>query len=811
MDKNLDHIAEELFAKLRSQFSKIKLGDENSETTDEEHNARSFEFPYEDQERALGTVTVTISEEDGLVAIYSNDIMENQSNFVKKRFFNFLKELREFAKQNVMSFDTRDIAKDNLEKRDYKHLSKKHGEGNMNESKLWGTARTSYQEIGEAKIVVKHSAPINFDNPAGRTQRIESIYIENAVGERFRYPFKHLNGARALAQHVSHGGNPYDSIGQYVVGLSEELANLRMFKGYVDRHPLISETMGSVQDKVANRIDFVKKEIFTLQNPTHYSTFAESFTVSEKQEIPEDIMNDLVDRLTVRSFKEELKSVFPFIYKLIDESDIPVKELTAEDLISEEKCSVCEMDPCDCDHKETKEVKEFADYERMINRIAEDTTIFSDNEDAKAEAIDRLNQLIGAPMPVGVDGTNAIESLGEIIDDEELMDVFKELADIDPESDARDILKDYITIKDEENGTDVLSQLNFSDEEETPTAPPEPEVAAEPVAAEPAPAAPAPAQPAPVAETDNSPPWDVDPKDKQSKPVTPGKHGQGYSQARHLARQGMAKAIAKAKKAGATSETLINFGNKQVTLETLAKMVGMQVEDSVTSNQGELVEFIKSMFDETTGQFPKGEEGVRIACEKKFGENVSGLAEKVMSQLQNINEMNRVKKLAGLNEFDVKLMQPTNAGTNSMFGADIAGSPEVKAIIKTMKPEDYIETNKFKQEYPSADTYLEKNKWADVLRGRQHQDMYNFVQRYNRDNNNLSIAQWLEKAKNSIKGAVTGQPAEPVSYNAARFDPTTKKTHGYGMDTTKPEKQFPANESNELESLTAMLRIAGLR
>ena len=155
-----------------------------------------------------------------------------------------------------------------------------------------------------------------------------------------------------------------------------------------------------------------------------------------------------------------------------------------------------------------------------------------------------------------------------------------------------------------------------------------------------------------------------------------------------------------------------------------------------------------------------------------------------------------------LNEFDVSLMQPTNANTNRMFGAHIAGTPEVKAIVAQMEPADYVETNKFKQQYPSADTYLEKNKWRDVVMGRQHQDMYNFVQRYNRDNNNLSIAQWLEKAKNSIKGAVTGQPAEPVSYDAARFDPNAR---GYGQDVTKPEKAFPMKESNEIVKLSKML------
>ena len=338
------------------------------------------------------------------------------------------------AKQRFMNFDTRDISKSNLEKRDYEYMANKHGEGTMSESKLFGTSRTSYQQLGDAKLIVKHSAPVNFENPAGRAQRIESIYIENAQGERFKYPFKHLNGARALATHVAHGGNPYDSIGGYVIGLSEELNNLRMFKSYVDRNPVVSEAMGSIQSKVLERIDSVKKEIHNLQNSARYSAFAESFEESQSADIPEDIMNDWIDRLTIRTFNEELKNVFPYIFKLIDESDIPVKDLTIEDLVTEEECKVCGMDPCDCDHsKDTKEVKEFADYERHLNRIiGERTDIFSDQEESKQAAIDKLNQLIMQPMPVGTDGNNATESLTDVIDDDELMDVFRELADVIP-------------------------------------------------------------------------------------------------------------------------------------------------------------------------------------------------------------------------------------------------------------------------------------------------------------------------------------------------------------------------------------------
>ena len=336
MNKNLSNIADELFGKIRTQFPKVKLRDEDRNTTDEPELARFFNFDYHHNRVPLGAIDISISEKDGLVIIYSNDIVEEKDEFVKNKFYNFLQELREFAKQRLMNFDTRDISKSNLDKRDYEFMSKKNnGEDTMSESKLYGTSKTSYQQLGDAKLIVKHSAPVNFENPAGRAQRIESIYIENAQGERFKYPFKHLNGARALATHVAHGGTPYDSIGGHVIGLSEELSNLRMFKQYVARNPMVSEAMGSIHTKVMERIDAVKKEIHSLQSATRYVEFAENFHASDAKEIPEDVMNDWIDRLTIRTFNEELKNVFPYIFKLIDEGDIPVKELSADDLLAE--------------------------------------------------------------------------------------------------------------------------------------------------------------------------------------------------------------------------------------------------------------------------------------------------------------------------------------------------------------------------------------------------------------------------------------------------------------------------------------------
>lgn len=597
MDKNFNSVAKELFGKIRTQFPKIQLGDANSKVTDRPEDARFFEFDFVIDGKNIGTVSASISEDDGLVVMCGNDLVGEQPDSIKRKWFNFLRELREFAKQNMMNFDIRDIAKSNLDKRDYQMLANNSGEVAMAESKLWGTSKTSFQEMGEAKLIVKHTKPVNYDLPAGRTMHIENIFIENSQGERFRYPYKHLNGARALATHVAHGGTSYDNIGQHIIGLSEELNKLRMFKGYVDRNPVVSEAMGAINSKVYERIDQVKKEIHSLQNPNYYKTFAESFTDAEEQMIPEDLVNDWVDRLTIRSFNEELKNVFPYIYKLVGENVAPIKELSPEDLLNTESM--------DIQDSVNNEIEELTNFESYLNKlVSEESDLFNDDE-SQSVAIQKLNQLVSQEFPVGADGTNAIQSLKGIIDDQEFTNALQELGKVSPEMDIRSVLQSYLQKKDEENGTDIASKISFGSTAPAPEAPP----------AEPAAAAPAP-EPAPVAESS------------------------------------LVKAVKKAVTSGMQLEDTFNIGEKTFTLKDAIERAGLKVEEffaeEVSSDHQEVVEFVKSMYDETTGSFPKGETGVLISVQKEFGDDAARVAQNIIGELSAVYESQRIKQLAGL-------------------------------------------------------------------------------------------------------------------------------------------------------------------
>lgn len=636
MNANLDKIAQELYGKIQTRFPSIKIGDEQANVLSKKEDipkARFFEFEYEEDGEPLGTIAITLDPADGIIVQVSGDLVNDKMS--DHAVFKFLRSFRQFAKDRLLKFDIQNIGKSNLDKRDYQFQAKRKEPAIM-ENKLYGTSKVSYQNLGEARLIIRHNQHINPELAAGRTMHIESIYIENADGERFKYPFKHLNGARALAEHIKHGGNPYDSIGKHVIGLSEELSQLRKFKGYVSRQPMISEAMGAVTDRVVERIEEIKKEIQHLQRPAFYEAFAENFEEKDETIIPENIVDDLIDRLTVRTFNEELKAAFPFIYKLIDESELPIREINPEEILDETMCPDCYKDPCQCynddDERVTKEeFSEMINFESFMEDIVREDKdeIFSPNKTAKLRAIDKLNQVLSQELQGGPEGINAIESLKGLIDDEALNDT---LRNADPNLDVRPLIQQFLLANKDKfpgNAVETLGLIKFSGEKEpVPAQPPEP---AQPPTPEAEPAM-EPTIPAPEAE-----------------PV-----------AENLSR--IKSAIQRACEAGAELDTVLEFGYKTMTMHDAIEECGMKVEDFGFVNPEvngleEMLKFVSGFYNRDEKNFPLGGQRIKIKVKKGFedGEFPNAQPQDLMKVLKFIDlkdpsrgEHNDIVKLAGI-------------------------------------------------------------------------------------------------------------------------------------------------------------------
>jgi hypothetical protein len=137
-----------------------------------------------------------------------------------------------------------------------------------------------------------------------------------------------------MARHVSEGGNPYDGFGQHVVTLSEELSKLKKFKTHVNRSKVMAEGLSQYMDIIEGRVKSIKKELEAIQKPNRYSEIAETFDTVDLEEVPENVQANWIDELTIRQFNEELKDVFPYVYRLIGEHT-KSDEITPDSLAEE--------------------------------------------------------------------------------------------------------------------------------------------------------------------------------------------------------------------------------------------------------------------------------------------------------------------------------------------------------------------------------------------------------------------------------------------------------------------------------------------
>lgn len=657
MEANLDQVAKELYGKIQTRFPDIKIADESAAVLSKKEDipkARFFEFEYEEHGEPLGTIAISLDGDDGIVIKASGDLVdESDPDDTHRGAYQFIRSFRKFARSHMLNYEVNNMGKSNLNKRDYEFHAKS-GEEPMMESKMWGTSKVSYQDLGETRLVVKHAKPVNTDLAAGRTMHIESIYIDNKAGERFRYPVRHLNGARAMAQHIGHGGNPYDAIGQHVVSLSEEMAKLRMFKGYVSRTPVVSEAMGTVNDKVIERIETIKKQLHQLQNAKHYEAFAESFAPAESKDIPEEIMLDWVDRLTVRSFKEELKDVFPYIYKIVDESELPVADLDPEDVL--EKDSVI-TDSYIANYRSEDAFKEAEEFEYFIDSLLENEDTQMDVLGGDADAIQALKDAIAQGELLGdLNQSNVVSQFFN--DDETLKNIIDNTSGND---DAWPIIKAWLNQENPDIGGQVFPEESAEEPAPEPVAPPEPAPAPAPAPVEPpAAGAPAAAPVAPVAEGEDLPWHDKTPHDapkgtfkKKAKP------GHEMDRARALAQ--------KFAKKGATPDTKIG----ESTLGALMAEYGLTPEEcGMRAEQGDkemapptqptgdsyedMKKFASGFYNPQKKNFVPGGTGMKVKIDKQFPGADPADKQRIMHDIEradpssSLHEAERILRLAGL-------------------------------------------------------------------------------------------------------------------------------------------------------------------
>ena len=632
----IEIIAQDVFDKVRSRFSNVEMGDQNGSITVNPKDARFFDFDFAVEGNTLGRVSVSLNELGSLKIFYSQGITEGVDGITMGFWYDFLREMRYFAKRRMLRFDTRDITKGNLNKNDYQYLAQNGTkESNMNESSMYGGPKTSFRKLENTMLRIRHSKVVDENQKGSRSRNISALFVENSEGERFKYPFIHLAGAKAMQRHVANGGRPYDKAGAAIIAVSEQIAQLTAFKRHVGHHDGMNQEVNEIVERSQSKLNELRKVIESLCGQKYYESWVENLNPTEEDGFVMDqaTMEDYKSKFTVRNFKEDLAQYFPLIHKIMQEAG----ELNLEEIVKENNDDLDEYD-------DSPALEDFDQFESWADAVTEGTI--------EPDTLMALKDLVDAGLTLGADGTSAIEALQGIgIYNDELETALSAAAELNSESDPLPTIMAWLQKEDPQAATEL-----FGNQQPEPAPAPAPEMPVEPTEVPPA----MPAAEQPVAES---------PEDRTSYQVAKILHDKGIKYDANkeddiISAIGMVlvKSLDMSPK---QARHMISYDEDFVsdTLQELGNMDEESMSNAEPSmekpNSKEIAEVVKSFYDKETGKFPKGETGVVTHCRKMFGDKGGALAERLVAHLSqqaqakeamstSQQQFEDIKKLAGL-------------------------------------------------------------------------------------------------------------------------------------------------------------------
>ena len=432
MSKEIESISSALFDKIRSRFPNVTLGDETAKACSDPAEARFFNFTYAGKDGAeFGTVTISLIDETSLKVYFGQNISGEMDREQRKEWYEFLRNLRNFAKRNLLTFDTRDINKSNLELKDIKQQSKSDdtfttNDINVTESKLYGTPGRPYNSFadkGNTKILIRHKDRVNDEVRGSRARQISEIFLETDRGERFLLPHTNLHGAYAMAEHINAGGDMRDERAEHINSIIKEMSAMRHFvRSTKHRQFEDKETMDMTKSAV-HHYDQLKRTLRQMRGARGYRSYFESWVPAHEEQNSVDV-DALRERFVKKVYDDRFTEALPIVYNAYKK----YKSEAATQL--------------------GDELEEWADG------VTESSWATPDN----SNKVRALQELVKTPLAVGIDGVDAVSALEPIIGDDDLNDAIYHLADSQgPDADARALVKSWLN----NNMPELLSQLQF--------------------------------------------------------------------------------------------------------------------------------------------------------------------------------------------------------------------------------------------------------------------------------------------------------------------------------------------------------------
>jgi hypothetical protein len=260
---------QQVFDQLLTNGIDAAMLDAQGKTTLTPTDADIFSFDFEVNGTNYGTVVVMFTDTSGIEIYFGDNLGRSMYDDDKQEWYDFLYQIRMLAKRSLLSFSLK-----NLNRLKYNMQSMANIKEGLFES-YYGNKKVSYSDQpSKTRLIINHNKTIG-ENDA-RYRFIESLFVETADGERFKLPFTKIIGGRAMARHIAEGGKPYDSFGQHLSQIVDDINVLRRFTRASDKQVLEGGANDLVND-ARSHYTSLKKRLKGLAGQRFYRTYKEAW------------------------------------------------------------------------------------------------------------------------------------------------------------------------------------------------------------------------------------------------------------------------------------------------------------------------------------------------------------------------------------------------------------------------------------------------------------------------------------------------------------------------------------------------------
>jgi hypothetical protein len=356
-----------------------------------------------------GTMVILLTPNSGFEVYFGDNLGRTMDPEDKKAWYGegdpdhggstgFLEQLKNFAiRANKVRGDG--FSLNNISRLKYAIA----GQAALTES-FYGTRKVSYSgKPTDARLMIKHSKPISEGDK--RYRYVESLFIETALGERFRLPFRKLAGGRAMVEHVRQGGNPYDLRGQHISETVSQLNTLSQFR----RAQQGRVYEGSAANLVTETNQYYQQLNQNLKHMAHSRGYQKYFESWQPAEISESdlVVEDLREMFIETRIDPRIEQALPMLARI---------------------------------QKESQSMKEADIFESWATKLVEGTWAVPETP----AQIDELKMWMSQPQPLGPDAEDVTDVLFDLIGDDALFDQLAAMAQEDPTADSVPLVQAWI-------------------------------------------------------------------------------------------------------------------------------------------------------------------------------------------------------------------------------------------------------------------------------------------------------------------------------------------------------------------------------